>query len=149
LSIGQILYLPSGGISEPREQPSIAISATRLPYQVAPRAAGDDTPPLKIRMWSRHSRPIEPITRSAYAFCQGDRRAVMTLVMPSPRSSRTPSHMTRQTSGADGPLEPHDVDPSLLARHQSRRAEPKTLARLGSIKNSSNQPSLIRPAPTN
>ena len=37
---------------------------------------------LKITMWSRHSRRIEPITRSTYAFCQGERGAVMTSVIP-------------------------------------------------------------------
>jgi hypothetical protein len=31
---------------------------------------------LKNRLWSRHSRRIEPIKRSAYPFCQGERAPV-------------------------------------------------------------------------
>ena len=32
--------------------------------------------------WSRHSHRIEPITRSAYAFCQGERGAITASRMP-------------------------------------------------------------------
>jgi hypothetical protein len=37
---------------------------------------------LQITTWSRHSRRIEPITRSTQAFCHGERDAVTTSVIP-------------------------------------------------------------------
>jgi hypothetical protein len=37
---------------------------------------------LRMIMWSRHSRRSEPIKRSAYAFCHGDRGAVSTSRIP-------------------------------------------------------------------
>src|SRR5260370_15627328 len=41
--------------------------------------------------WSRHSRRIEPISRSAYPFCHGERGDVGRSRMPIDRSRRMPS----------------------------------------------------------
>ena len=41
---------------------------------------------LNTTTWSRHSRRIDPISRSAYGFCQGDLGAVSTSRTPIPRT---------------------------------------------------------------
>jgi hypothetical protein len=42
-------------------------------------------------MWSKHSRRTEPISRSTYGFCHGDRGAVITSSIPRPFDSATKS----------------------------------------------------------
>jgi len=42
----------------------------------------------KTMMWSRHSRPIDPINRSAEPFCQGEDGAVGLSRMPMARNRR-------------------------------------------------------------
>jgi hypothetical protein len=54
--------------------------------------------PRKTMMWSKHSRRIDPISRSAKLFCQGEADAIGLSPMPmarSPRVTTVPSIRSR------------------------------------------------------
>jgi len=65
--------------------PALQLSTGRTPHlrdQVGQRRRDSKLSVVVVTItWSRHSRRIEPITRSTYGFCQGDRGAVTTSVM--------------------------------------------------------------------
>jgi len=79
-------------------------------------------------MWSKHSRRIDPISRSAKPFCQGEAGAVGLSRMPMERNrlvtiqlEKEPAIIVREP---DATMQPTPQDNQLMSKHRVLSFEP-------------------------
>src|ERR1700726_3334030 len=73
-------------------------------------------------MWSKHSRRMEPISRSTYGFCHGERGALITSSIPRPFVMATQSPLYRPLlAGVFGHLKVQHTTPSIGQHHEHKQ----------------------------